>query len=173
MGHRDQKSTLWLIGLAVFVVDRLTKWLTDALLPVMSEFLSIYPYGGVGVFENFFGIQFSLSHATNTGAAWGVFSQGQTYLILFRLALVGGLGVCLLRRVCRAWDFPLTLILAGALGNVVDYFVYGHVVDMFHFVFWGYHFPVFNVADSSIFLGVSWIVLLSFSADRAKRRVPS
>jgi len=49
---------------------------------------------------------------------------------------------------------PLTMIIAGAVGNVVDSFVYGHVIDMVHFVFWGYSFPVFNVADSCIFLGV-------------------
>jgi signal peptidase II len=49
----------------------------------------------------------------------------------------------------------LSLVLTGALGNILDYFLYGHVVDLFRFSFRGYSFPVFNCADVWIFLGVS------------------
>ena len=50
----------------------------------------------------------------------------------------------------------MTLILAGAISNVIDTFVYGHVVDMIHFTFWGYDYAVFNLADSAVCLGVFW-----------------
>jgi signal peptidase II len=72
----------------------------------------------------------------------------------------------------RSWQIPITLIVAGAVGNVVDYFLYGHVVDMLHFVLWGYDFPVFNLADSAIFIGVtSLIVLSSLSGHSSSKKV--
>ena len=49
----------------------------------------------------------------------------------------------------------------GALCNILDYFFYGHVIDMLHFVFWGYDYPVFNVADSFICIGVFWLFFAS------------
>jgi signal peptidase II len=60
------------------------------------------------------------------------------------------------------------LIIAGGIGNILDYFIYGHVVDMFHFILWGYSFPVFNVADASIFMGI--VSLLWMSWKNARRQ---
>ena len=60
----------------------------------------------------------------------------------------------------------LGLIAVGALGNIVDYSLYGHVIDFFHFTFWGYSFPVFNWADSYITVGLFFFLLLS---SRGKR----
>jgi signal peptidase II len=121
-----------------------------------------YPYGGIGIFKNLWGIEFSINHMTNKGAAWGLFGHYQLPLLIFRMGLIGGLGVylfCFNRRF--SWQIPLMLILAGAIGNVLDYFLYGHVVDMLHFVLWGYDFPVFNLADSAITIGISSLFLLS------------
>jgi signal peptidase II len=71
----------------------------------------------------------------------------------------------------RAYRYALALIIAGALGNVLDIFFYGHVVDMFHFVLWGYQYPVFNVADSSIFCGVLLYIVLSWKQNYAGNKV--
>jgi signal peptidase II len=51
------------------------------------------------------------------------------------------------------------MILAGAVGNVFDCIVYGHVIDMFCFIFWGYIYPVFNIADAAIFCGILMLLL--------------
>ena len=156
-----QKFGPWLLGLFVLIVDILTKAWTHASLPRMSESLPIYPYGGIGVFQNFLGIEFSLSHATNKGAAWGLGSEYQMPLLYLRILLLLGIaGWLLFFNKNSKLRYPFALILAGAFGNVIDYFIYGHVVDMFHFVLWGYDFPVFNVADSAIFLGVLWLFLM-------------
>lgn len=118
-----------------------------------------YPYGGVGVFKNFFGIEFSLSHQINHGAAWGVLADYQVPLLYLRIALISLLFFyALFLNKHPERNIPLALIIAGATGNVIDYFVYGHVVDMFHFVLWGYDFPVFNLADSAIFIGVAYLL---------------
>ena len=158
-------SRLWALGIALFIlfVDSLSKWAVHHLLPPMSQFPPIYPYGGIAVFENFFGIEFSISHATNRGAAWGMFADYSSLLLAFRIALVLGLTayVALSERMPER-RIPLALVLAGAVGNIIDSFLYGHVVDMFHFVFWGYDYPVFNIADSAIFVGIALLLVLSW-----------
>lgn len=160
-------SNGWLaIGLGLFFLglDMVTKYYTQAYLPVAAVSSPYYPYGGIAVFENFYGIQFSINHATNSGAAWGILRDYQHVLLVFRIVLVIGLSIYALFFNKNSWcHLPFALILSGAIGNIVDYFLYGHVVDMFHFVFWGWNYPVFNVADSAIFVGIAWLFLMSFS----------
>ncbi|MGK5594290.1 MAG: signal peptidase II [Parachlamydiaceae bacterium] len=150
-----------LLILFVLAVDIITKYLTQLFLPQMNNYYW-YPYGGIPMFENFWGIEFSISYATNKGAAWGVFAQYQFLLLLLRIGLIGSLMIYLLfTKKAALQRYSLALILAGAIGNVIDYFVYGHVVDMLHFVLFSYDFPVFNVADTAIFLGVCGYFLFS------------
>lgn len=151
----------FLIVCAVLLADAASKYWIDANLPLMLSF-PYYPYGGIGVFKNWAGIQFSISHLVNRGAAWGSLSNYQGILVAVRILLIAGLIVYTVFFNKRSnWRIPLSLIIAGALGNVIDYYIYGHVVDMFYFVLWGYSFPVFNVADSAVTIGVFWLILLS------------
>lgn len=164
-------STAIYVSLFVFMADFISKYLTNEYIPLMNHRNPWYPYGGIGVFKNFLGIEFSISHATNRGAAWGIFSQYQDYLLALRIILVIGIIIYLIfYNKNKSWEIPLALIIAGAAGNIVDAFIYGHVVDMFHFVLWGYDFPVFNIADISIFLGVSTLLLLSSCNTKVKAR---
>ena len=151
-----------LIGCFILIVDQLIKRFVYHDLPVIDSSYYSYPYGGIGVFKNFGGIEFSINHMTNTGAAWGIFGNYQLPLIILRGILIVGLIIYLF---CfndsRSSQFPLILIIAGAIGNVLDYFIYGHVIDMFHFVLWGYDFPIFNLADTSISIGIAYLFILS------------
>lgn len=161
MTRNVSRSYLW-IGIWIIVVDFLSKLWVHKMLPLMSYRYPFYPYGGVPVFEDFFGIEFSITHLTNRGAAWGIFGAYQDYLFAFRIVLILGMIIYLFYlNKYSSLGLPLCLVISGALGNVIDYFVYGHVVDMFHFLFWGYSFPVFNVADSAVCLGVIWLIIAS------------
>lgn len=150
----------------ILCLDFLTKsWVNDS-LPLMGPSFPHYPYGGIPVFHNFLGIEFSISHMTNRGAAWGVLNDYQLTLVVGRIFLILGMLTYLLffnRNL--AWRLPLVLIIVGAIGNIIDFFVFGHVVDMLHFVLWGYDFPVFNIADSSVTIGVMWLFLLSLKQE--------
>jgi signal peptidase II len=159
-----------ILAALVLIIDIASKYWTQATLPLMTQSLPWYPYGGVPVFKNFLGIEFSISHATNKGAAWGAFSDYSFFLLLMRLLLIAVL-LLYYYRAERAYRYALALIIAGALGNVLDIFFYGHVVDMFHFVLWGYQYPVFNVADSSIFCGVLLYIVLSWKQNYAGNKV--
>lgn len=130
----------------------------------ISSFQSIH------VFENVGGIDFSLEYVKNTGAAWGFLSSYQSYLLWGRCAII-------LALFCYLFFYPLSfsrkaslsVIAFGALGNVLDFFLYGHVVDMFHFRFWGHSFAVFNVADSMIFCGSLTLFLEQAFEKRSKK----
>lgn len=158
------------IGIFILTVDILSKSMIHLFLPRMSFNSIWYPYGGIGVFRNLFGIEFSINHAINKGAAWGIFAEFQEYLLAIRIVCILGLIVYLIFfNKNNAINLPCSMIVAGALGNVIDTFLYGHVIDMFHFVFWGYSYPVFNIADASIFIGIMWL-LFTTSGSKVKKR---
>lgn len=154
---------LFLLIALILTLDFITKDYVHNSLPLMHWSSPLYPYGGIPVFEDWHGISFSINHVINKGAAWGLFATFQQVLLYLRMAVIGGLLTYLI-------FFPLTaarqiffsLIVAGAIGNVLDYFVYGHVVDMFHFTFWGYTYPIFNVADSAISTGIVLVLIQGF-----------
>ncbi|MBM3198530.1 MAG: signal peptidase II [Chlamydiae bacterium] len=150
-----------MLGLCVLLLaaDVALKWYTYHMIPAMDWMHPFYPYGGIPVFKDFLGIDLSLNYVMNKGAAWGVLAEFQQQLLYARFFIVGALLVYL---VMAALPFSkrigFSLILTGAIGNMVDFFLYRHVVDMFHFNFWGYSFPVFNVADAAICLGVLLLI---------------
>ncbi len=138
---------IWLLvlGLAILFADFLTKAYAYYLLQP----------SGITVFQNFFGIDFSLLLTTNRGAAWGLFSNFQILLLIIRICVIlGMLFYLFFMEHNRLMDLPLVLICSGAIGNVVDFFLYGYVVDFLYFKFWGYSFPLFNIADIMITVGI-------------------
>lgn len=86
----------------------------------------------------------------NTGMAFGLF-QGNAYAILAVSALLVAMGFFLVRgmRVSGLAPIALSMILGGALGNMIDRLIYGYVIDMFPFFGWF----VFNVADAGVVVG--------------------
>ncbi len=153
--------------LVMLAIDVFSKIYTYHNIALLSWSSPLYPYGGIPVFKDFMGIDFSLNYTMNKGAAWGIFSNFQEYLLYARLMIMGCLLIYLLfSKMSHLRRFALFCVLTGATGNVMDFFLYGHVVDMFKFVLWGYHFPVFNVADSIIFCAVGCLLSQGFLEKR-------
>ncbi|MEU5905649.1 signal peptidase II [Micromonospora sp. NPDC047527] len=108
-----------------------------------------------------------LSLTRNSGAAWSIGSDYTWVFPLITIGVVGWIVFMALRLRSLPWAISLGLVLGGALGNLTDRIfrapapLHGHVVD-FVSVFgpYGEYFPVFNVADSSLFCGVVLAVLL-------------
>ena len=113
------------------------------------------------VWKNSIGIDFFIQYVTNRGAAWGMLASLYKPLLIVRVLVIIGLLAYLLN---EAPPFKkglyLVLILAGAIGNVLDSFLYGYVIDMFHFVFWGRSYGIFNFADAMIFIGSLGLIFM-------------
>ena len=95
-----------------------------------------------------------LQYVQNTGGGWSILSEHTWLLSLLTSVIMAAIAVLLAKKVVR---HPLgrwggVLLLAGGLGNLVDRFRLGYVVDMFNFTFMNY--PVFNVADICIVCGM-------------------
>lgn len=162
MRKKKKNKTFCLIGSFVLMIDMLSKYLVHNYIPRIDGLYS-YPYRGIGIFRDFLGIEFSITHSINKGAAWGLFSDYTIYLLAFRIILLYCFFYYLLHlKNSSSLKLPLTLVIVGGIGNVLDFFIYGHVIDMFFFVFWGYRYPIFNVADASVFIGVCWIIVTLF-----------
>ena len=146
--------TRWL-GLAALIValDQITKLLISGNF-VYGESLPITGF-------------FNLVLAHNSGAAFSFLSDagGWQRWMFTAIAIVASIWIVSLMRQHpqqKLFCLALTLVLGGALGNVIDRVAYGYVVDFLDFYWGNYHFPAFNVADSAISVGAALLLLDSF-----------
>jgi len=134
----------------IFALDRVTKYLIMQDLPIFGE-IKINSF-------------FSIVHVRNLGGVFGILNQGgyARYVFLIIPTLVAAVLVYLLIRytMSNARTLALSLILAGALGNIYDRFFYGSVVDFLDFYYGHHHWPAFNVADIAVSVGIGLIVYL-------------
>lgn len=145
----------------LILIDMGSKYYVLHHVEKMSWMHPFFPYGGIGIFKDFYGISFSINLVENTGAAWGIFSKYPHVLFYVRIAIIIGLVIYLIGfSKDRKKEIPLILIISGAVGNILDYIFYQKVIDMFHFRFGDYSYPVFNFADFLITMGIIWLFFL-------------
>ena len=149
-------SWLWLAGL-VLVLDQLTKL---AVIDGLTAYVDVIPLTGF----------FNLVHVHNTGAALSLFTDQPGWQRIFFLgiaAVAAAVILYLLRKsACRPrYDIALSLILGGAIGNLIDRARYGYVIDFLDFYLGTWHWPAFNVADSAITLGAALLIWDSYRKD--------
>ncbi len=148
---------------------KLAPWYALALLVVLLDQLTKYwvstrlGYGEARAYTGFF----NLVLAHNRGAAFSFLAGagGWQRVLFIGIALVAIVVIsALLARHAgnRLFCLALALILGGAIGNVLDRIVLGHVVDFLDFHFAGWHWPAFNLADSAITVGAVLLVVDGF-----------
>ncbi|MHB8717423.1 MAG: signal peptidase II [Candidatus Dormibacteria bacterium] len=151
-----QFAVLGATAAAVFGIDHLTKWLVTQHLALGEK---------VGILG-----PISIDHVENQGAAFGLFPQLQ--LVFLGVALLVAIYILVAGRRFGPGIFPqvvLGAVLGGAVANAVDRVAQGHVVDFIDLRWW----PVFNVADMAIVLGILVGVLTLRTHDPAAREPDS
>jgi lipoprotein signal peptidase len=148
----------------LLLIDIFSKMSAIHWIPSMGLFDRVYPFGGIPIFQ-LGPISFSLNYIVNTGAAWGLFAGHPALLFGFRVVVISVFCLYLLffQKEKGAPRFFAWLIVTGAIGNAIDYVLYGYVIDFLHFTFWNRSFPIFNLADSYITLGVIGLCLFRSS----------
>lgn len=154
--EEDKMLIYYLYALAVILLDQLTKY---AIVKNMVQGESIPLIDNV----------FQLTSHRNMGAAFGILQNQRILFIIITLAVVTGIIVTLFRigRTQPRISLGLSLVLGGAIGNFIDRALNGQVVDFLDFVL--IHFPIFNVADAAITIGVV-ILLLDIFFDSKRTR---
>ena len=143
------------VAFSVVVLDQLTKaWiLYDLMNP--PRVIEILPFIDIVLVWNK-GIGFGLLQA---GSPWGMIS-----LIVLALGICFALGGWIWKTTDKFLVVCLSMIIGGAIGNVIDRLRFGAVVDFIyvHVYILGYRFPAFNVADSAITIGVCLLLIESY-----------
>lgn len=144
------------IGAAILVIDQLTKYLVvrnmevGESIPIIGEFLQL------------------TSHR-NAGAAWGMF-QGQMIFFYIVTVVVVALLLYIYKKEAKdnfLMQLSITMLLAGAIGNFIDRILFQQVVDFVDVLIFGYNFPIFNVADSALTIGVILMLIEFFLTGRS------
>ncbi len=146
-------ATAWLwLSLAVLAADQATKWLVTRQFE-LYESVEVNPY-----------LDLTLLH--NTGAAFSFLADAGGWQRWFFIALGIVVSVVILfwlRRLPsrgQSWlAIGLSLVMGGALGNVIDRVHYGYVIDFIHVHYEDAYFPAFNVADSAITVGAICLII--------------
>ena len=140
-----------LLGIAIGIIlilticDQLLKsWVTSSI--VLGGSKQLIP----GIIE--------LTNLRNSGAAWSIFEGQQTFFTIITIIAIIVIGYFI-------WQYRknipmligLSLIMAGTIGNFIDRLRQGYVVDMFETTF--INFPIFNLADMCLTLGVIWLII--------------
>lgn len=167
MGATAVKSMKWSwysVALLAVVLDQLSKYWVQANFE-LYERLNLLPF-------------FDLTLVYNEGAAWSFLSNAggwQRWLFTAIASIASVILVVWIYRLERQQKWlliALSLILGGALGNLIDRILLGKVVDFILVYYDGYFFPAFNVADSVITIGAGFMILDMIIESRQKSSQP-
>ena len=144
----------------VLVLDQLTKYFVNAHLA---------PYASITLIENFV----HLSHVRNPGGAFGVLSWVHPKFFIVISGLAIGIVVVFFASLEKTQRLPataLSLILGGAVGNLIDRVRLGSVIDFIDVHWHTLKWPAFNVADSAITIGVVLLIIEILSGETQRRQ---
>lgn len=151
----------YIVALLVVLVDQWTKWkVVEAMeigekIPLIDGYLAL------------------LSHR-NSGAAWGMLEGKMTFFYVITFLVVGGLLVYFHKKAKgdRLLSWSIMFIVGGAIGNFIDRVRLGEVVDFIsvYIPVIQYNFPIFNVADAALTIGVLFMLIHTFIDDKTKEK---
>lgn len=145
----------YLIALLVIALDQLTKWMI----------VKKMEYGeSIEIIEN---LLYITSHR-NRGAAWGILQGQMWFFYIITIAVIIGI-VYYIQKMAKEsilLGVALGLMLGGAIGNFIDRVARQEVVDFVHTYIFSYSFPVFNVADAALSIGVGLLVIHMFLEEK-------
>ncbi|RGM32496.1 signal peptidase II [Staphylococcus warneri] len=137
-----------LLAFLIIVIDQVTKWIIASSMKIGDSY---------EVIPNFLNIT---SHRNN-GAAWGILSGKMFFFYIITVIILIVLVLFFIKEAQYNlfMQLAISLLFAGALGNFIDRLFNGEVVDFIDTNIFGYDFPIFNVADSSLTIGVILVII--------------
>ena len=144
-----------LIALLIISLDQWTKWLIIQKMDLGES---------ITIIDNFLYIT---SHR-NTGAAWGILEGKMWFFYVITTIVIIAILYYLKKSMNEGVVFKisLALMLGGAIGNFIDRVIRQEVVDFIHTFPFGYNFPIFNIADSALVIGVGLLMIYMVIEER-------
>ena len=137
-----------IVAIVILIIDQLTKKIITATMNIGDSY---------EVIPHFLNIT---SHRNN-GAAWGILSGKMGFFYIVTLIILAVLIIFYIKetKYNAFMQVAISLLFAGALGNFIDRLFNGEVVDFIDTNIFGYDFPIFNIADSSLTIGVIFVII--------------
>ncbi|MCE5545951.1 signal peptidase II [Staphylococcus pseudintermedius] len=154
------------IGLSLFITliiligDQLTKFIIRTQMTLGESFAVVPKF------------LYITSHRNN-GAAWGILSGEMTFFYIITIIVLIALIVFYIKEAKNnmLMQIAISLLFSGALGNFIDRVSSGEVVDFIDTVIFGYDFPIFNIADASLTIGVVLLIIVLLKDQNQKGKV--
>lgn len=148
------KAMQWyVLSIVVLVIDQLTKWLAESKLTFHEPVPVIEPVLNWTLAYNY-GAAFSFLADAGGWQKW-FFSGLAALVAIFLVIYLRGVP-----RQAKLLSAGLAMVLGGAVGNLIDRLIHGHVIDFIHVHYYDvWHYPVFNIADIGITMGVTLIII--------------
>ena len=145
---------IFLGSLIILLMDILTKQIVIK---------SMIPHQSITIIPNFF----QITYAKNTGVAFSILEGKQIFIIIMTLIVLGIIIKYIKELATTKYDIiSYALVIGGALGNLLDRVIYGYVIDFLDFQIFNYNFPIFNVADIGIVVGIFLLLLKNLKESR-------
>lgn len=146
-----------IIAVLLTIIDQISKLFITRLMNVKHS---------IKIIDNFF----YLTYTHNQGAAFSILTGQRIFLIIITILII----ILLLSYLKKNFPkdkltkFSFALILGGSLGNLIDRIVRGSVIDFLDFKIFSYNFPIFNLADTFITIGVILLIIITFRKEDKK-----
>ena len=152
-----KKDNIYIIAIIIVILDFFIKTIVKQNMELLENIVII---------PNFFNI----TYVENTGAAFSIFENNKYFLIIISIIIL----FLILKHIKenklnqKLEIISFGLILGGLLGNLIDRIVYSRVIDYLSFNIFGYMFPVFNLADIAITIGVFMLIIVLIKQEKKK-----
>lgn len=159
---RDTGWRFWWLMLLILLADQLSKQIVISSMQLFDS-IELLPF-------------FNFTYVRNYGAAFSFLSDAGGWqrwfftIIAVVISLMLAVWLSRLNRGQLKLSLALSLVLAGAIGNLVDRLVYGYVIDFLHLYYQNWHYPAFNIADSAICIGAVLLIWDSFTQESESRK---
>lgn len=149
----------YLIAIGIIAIDQWSKWLVVQNMDL---------YEKIPVVKDFF---YFTSHR-NKGAAWGILQDQMGFFYVVTVVVVVGIIYYMEKQIKgnKLMAVSFSLILGGAIGNFIDRIFHQEVVDFLDFYIFSYDYPIFNIADSALVVGVILVFIATFIDEKKKKK---
>jgi len=128
---------------------------------IISKYLNINE--SIQIIKGFLNI----THVRNTGVAWSLFNDRISLVLIISAIVIMGIIFYVRKNYPKALadKIAYSMILGGAIGNFINRIIYGYVTDFIDIKIFGYNYPVFNLADTFIVIGVILLIIISWRCE--------
>ena len=137
-----------ILPIVVFIIDLVSKLIVSSNLKLHES---------ISIIDKFFNI----TYAHNYGGAWSIFNDNTLLITIISLIVIVLLIIYIIKnKINKKIELiGYSLVIGGGIGNLFDRIIYGYVIDFLDFNIFGYDYPIFNLADTFIVIGIFLLII--------------